>query len=354
MGFDRRKTLASAQKSLMKGQIRKAISDYEKLVADDPRNIRIRSKLADLYLRNKNFDRAVEEYIQLAQQYKDEDLSYRAISMYKKVLTVRPKMIDVHYWLADLYKKEGLVGNAKVLYQNIIKLNPEDQLARSAIAEIDRTLAQADSFQMEEETSDFGEAGLGEINGREQRSVLEQALMDDELPETQDLEPEEVSESEEIVDLEEPLQSEPADPQPAGSDGHHTAGNPYFTHQEVVLDQSVSPEKDLESHYHLGIAYMEMELIDKAIVEFEAALEYGPKRIDCLVMLGQCYGRKGAFDRSIFYLEKASKIEGLTEEDHIRISKELAKAYEACGMRDKASQAFNRAGLGGGKGTTNP
>lgn len=332
----------------MKGQIRKAISDYEKLVADDPRNIRIRSKLADLHVRNRNIDRAVEEYIQLAKQYEDEDLSYRAISMYKRVLTIRPKMIDAHYWLADLYKKEGLVGNAKVLYQNIIKLNPEDQLARGAIAEIDQAMMGADPLQGENEISSMGQSELDNALSQDQQPILDKALMDDEVLEIDELPSEEIPESEEIIDLAEPLELAAENPQPAGDNHQSTGHNPHFTHQEVVLDQKVSPEKDLESHYHLGIAYMEMDLVDKAIAEFEAALNYGPKRIDCLVMLGHCYAEKGVFDRSIFYLEKALQLEGLTQEDYLRINKQLGKAYKACGMKEKAWQAFKRAGLTGG------
>ena len=345
MGFDRRKVLESAQKLLMKGQIRKAISDYEKLVADDPRNIRIRSKLADLYVRNKNIDRAVEEYVQLAKQYEDEDLNYRAIAMYKRVLTVRPKMIDVHYWLADLYKKEGLFGNAKVLYQNIIKLNPEDQLARRAITEINQTTVGAEPLQTETELPSLGRSELEHTILQDPQPIIEESLPDDEVLEIDEPPGEEVSQGEEIIDLDEPLELPTENRQSAEENRQNTGDNPYLIHQKVVLDEEVSPEKDLESHYHLGIAYMEMDLIDKAIAEFEAALDYGPKQINCLVMLGHCYAEKGILDRSISYLEKASKSEGLTPEDYLRINRQLGKAYEASGMKEKAWQAFKRAGL---------
>jgi tetratricopeptide (TPR) repeat protein len=119
---------------------------------------------------------------------------------------------------------------------------------------------------------------------------------------------------------------------------------PPSTHQKIDLNQEVPTEKDLEAHYHLGIAYMEMDLIDKAIEEFEAALGYGPKQIDCLVMLGHCYMEKGLHDRSIVYLEKASCFEGLTQEEYIRINQELGRVYEACGMKEKAWQAFKKSG----------
>lgn len=335
----------------MRGQIRKAIQEYERLVSDDPRNIRLRTKLADLYARNNGVDRAVEEYIQLAKQYEDEDLNYRAISMYKKVLTVRPKMIDVHYWLADLYRKESLFGNAKVLYQNIIKLNPEDQLARNAIQDINRAMAVANPVPGENDTllSTLSAPDHGITSDHQPK--LEEPLDLDDLLDIEEPSSEEILEGEEILDLEEPLEASPDDTR-QNEGAQQSSGNaPHLTHQRVEISQNLSPEKDLESHYHLGIAYMEMDLIDKAIAEFEAAVDYAPKQVDCLVMLGRCYTEKGLFDRSIFYLEKALQSNGLKKEEHIKINRQLAQAYEACGMKDKAGEAFKRAGLSGNLGT---
>lgn len=341
MALDRRKLLDNAQRLLKKGQIRKAISDYEKLVADDPRNVRIRSKLADLYVRNDNVDRAVEEYIQLAKQYETEDLNYRSISMYKKVLTLRPKRIDVHYSLADLYKREGLFGNAKVLYHNIIRLNPEEQRARRTIGEIDQAMVStAPSTQGADRILSMDQSG-------DRRAGLEEPPKSDEVLEIDVPHSEEMTEDEEIIDLEEPLDLPIDNRQSAESNGQETGNSPSLTHQRVEVERHVSPEKDLESHYHLGIAYMEMELIDEAISEFKAALGYAPKKVDCLVMLGQCYMEKGVFDRSILYLEKASRLEGLTAQEYDRIKKELGKAYEATGREDKTGQAVKRPGSTG-------
>lgn len=348
MGLDRQKLLESAQRFLKKGQIRKAISDYEKLMADDPRNIRVRSKLADLYVRNNNIDRAIEEYVKLAKQYEAEDLSSRAISMYKRILTIRPKQIDVHYWLADLYKKEGLFGNAKVLYQNIIRLNPEDRVARNTITELDHTMVRVNPLHRADEASSVSQSNTQDSISQVDQPVLEASFVVDETLEADEPPSEEISDEEEIIELEDPIDHFSGTPESSGNNSEPAEKDPYFTHQEVDLDQDVSPEKDLESHYHLGIAYMEMGVVDKAITEFEAALGYDPKKIDCLVMLSRCYMEKGISDRSIFYLEKALQSEGLTRDESVRINKQLGKVYEACGMKDKAWQAFRRAGLTGG------
>jgi tetratricopeptide (TPR) repeat protein len=335
LAFDRRKLLESAQRLIRKGQIRRAIGDYEKLVADDPKNIRIRSKLADLYVRDHNVVRAVEEYAKLAKQYETEDLNYRAIAMYKKLLTLKPKRTDIHYWLADLYKKEGLFGNARVLYQNVIKLNPEDETARQNINEIDQDMSGVNVLRGKNQVpspSDL-ESAFGLLD--DDQSFTQEQVTDDEVLEIEVPYADEISKNEEVIDQEEPNDSPAENVQTIENTRHHETPNPYLTHQKIDLTQPPSPEKDLESHYHLGVAYMEMDLIDKAIPEFEAALEYNPKTVDCLVMLGLCYLQKGLFDRSVFYLEKASGIKGLSEEEYNRINRELARAYEACGRKKK-------------------
>ena len=65
------KLLASAQKNLQKGQLAKAIKDYQKLVGADPRDIRHRQKLAELCSRAKMIDEALEEYEKVAKHFSD-------------------------------------------------------------------------------------------------------------------------------------------------------------------------------------------------------------------------------------------------------------------------------------------
>jgi tetratricopeptide (TPR) repeat protein len=180
---------------------------------------------------------------------------------------------------------------------------------------------------------------LEEIEAPKEEPLGEDEILEIEVPST-----EEIAEDEEDID-EEPIElSEEADA-PRQGDRSETEDQSYFTHQKVQLDERVSPDKDLESHYHLGVAYMEMDLIDEAIPEFEEALNYGPKRVDCLVMLAQCHMKKGGLDRSISYLEKASEMKGLTKEECTRINRELGRVYEASGQKEKACQIFKRAGL---------
>jgi tetratricopeptide (TPR) repeat protein len=100
-------------------------------------------------------------------------------------------------------------------------------------------------------------------------------------------------------------------------------------------------DKDSEMHYHLGIAYKEMELFDYAITEFELASSSPTMQFDCYIMLGNCYMEKGDYNKSIEYYKMSSKIQGLTNERLARLHFNLGLAYEANGMISEAIETFN-------------
>ena len=115
MAFDKEKILGLAQKFLLKGNPKKAIAEYIKLIEADPKDIRLYLKLGDLYCKNGENEKAITEYMKLAGLYAEEDLNSRAISIYKKVLSINPKHIDALHEIAGLYLKEGLSGDAQKL-----------------------------------------------------------------------------------------------------------------------------------------------------------------------------------------------------------------------------------------------
>jgi tetratricopeptide (TPR) repeat protein len=102
-----------------------------------------------------------------------------------------------------------------------------------------------------------------------------------------------------------------------------------------------SVEKDSEMHYHLGIAYKEMELFDYAISEFELASSAPSMKFDCYIMLGNCYMEKGDYNKSIEFYKMSSGVQGLPKDKLARLHFNLGLAYEANGMLPEAIDTFN-------------
>ena len=291
--IDKEKILGIAQKYILKGQSKKAIKEYLKLVEANPQDKRLHLKLGDLYLKNGENEKAIHEYSKVAELYAEDELNFRAISIYKKILSIDPKSLDAFQKIAKLYLEEGLAGSAKNYYQGILQIDPSNQDALKALERLE------------------GQQGLKGVTGGEE--------------------------------LTEPFPSRfyaPADEQPveARSNSHPLPINPSGP---ASTPEFISPDKDSEMHYHLGIAYKEMELLDYAISEFELACPDPSIQFDCYIMLGNCYMEKGDLDKSIDSYRMALSVEGFPEERLARLQFNLGLAYEAKGMIQEAIDTFN-------------
>ena len=293
MSIDKDKILDAAQKYILKGQSKKAIKEYLKLVEANPQDKRLHLKLGDLYLKNEEEDKAIQEYLKVASLYGEEDLNFRAISIYKKILSINPKFIEAFYNIAKLYLKEGLGGSAKNYYQSILEIDPNDTEALQALENIENPQ-----------------------QPRGRSVTLSEA--EESIPSRYSLEKKSVAETSDF------LSPSPKSP---------TA---------LSLEPEISSfDKDAEMHYHLGIAYKEMELFDYAISEFELASSSPTMKFDSYIMLGNCYMEKGDYNKSIEYYKMSSEIQGLSDEKLARLHFNLGVAYEANGMISEAIDTFN-------------
>lgn len=280
-----------AQKYIKKGQHKKAIKEYRKILDKDPKNIRVRLKLGDLYLKNGHKDKAIDEYMKVAQQYENDDLNFRATAIYKKILYLDQHLVDVYHKLANLYLRENLVGSARLQYHNILKVQPDDPVALEALEKIEQNRVRAQTQSQE-------------------GPIIEPPPMAEEPHPEHSL----------------PAREEPKD--------EVTILGP----SEIVQE---TEEKDFEVHYHLGIAYKEMELIDHAIAEFETASADKERKFDCLVMLGMCFMEKEEYEKAIHYFNDASHVKKLNTEEVIRLQYRLGSAYENNGMIQEALKTYN-------------
>lgn len=127
------KLLESAQKSLEKGQLLKAIKDYQKIVQGDPRDVRIRQKLADLLCRARMNEEALSEYEAVAKYYAENGFYLKAIAVYKQMQKLDPAQVKNYHRLAELNEKQGLVGNAMSEYKNLVNYYEQQAMMPEAI-----------------------------------------------------------------------------------------------------------------------------------------------------------------------------------------------------------------------------
>ncbi|MDO8643773.1 MAG: tetratricopeptide repeat protein [bacterium] len=113
---NREKSLAQAEKYLTENKLDKAVKEYQKILDEEPNNSRVKLKIADLYAKKKEREKAVTLYREVGEAYEQENFHLKAIAVYKTVLKLNPTLVEINEKLGDLYKKVGLEKEAQHQY----------------------------------------------------------------------------------------------------------------------------------------------------------------------------------------------------------------------------------------------
>ncbi len=99
-------------------------------------------------------------------------------------------------------------------------------------------------------------------------------------------------------------------------------------------------EEDFATHYNLGIAYKEMELLDEAIGEFQLAARSPQYFVECCSMLGLCFRQKGLHELAEKWFRKGLEATGFPEEVMAGLRYDLAETLEESGRKEEALALF--------------
>jgi tetratricopeptide (TPR) repeat protein len=117
VAVNRTKVLEAAQKFLSKGQYDKAIAEYQKLVAEDPRDVRTLLKIGDLHTRRNKPKDAIEIYERVAELYAKQGFFLKAVAVYKQILKLDPAHLESTLKLAQMYEELALASDALTTYE---------------------------------------------------------------------------------------------------------------------------------------------------------------------------------------------------------------------------------------------
>lgn len=117
MASDKNSITKEAQKFAAKGQFNKAIAEWKKLLKETPNDPNIYNTIGDLCLKKDAKNDAVDAYTKAADILASDGFTSKAIALYKKVLNIDPKKIEVHLALGDMNAEKGLTGNALESYK---------------------------------------------------------------------------------------------------------------------------------------------------------------------------------------------------------------------------------------------
>lgn len=112
MASNKSRAVDAANRALKRGQIGKAIAEYQRLVRQDPNDIRSKLKLGDLFIRAGQRDAAIEILKSVADFYSRQGFTLKAVAVYKQILRINPALSDANVALAKLYQQQGRLSDA--------------------------------------------------------------------------------------------------------------------------------------------------------------------------------------------------------------------------------------------------
>ena len=241
----------------------------------------------------------------------------------------RPRLIEAYVSLADALLRSDQADKARIIYQRVLDLAPDEPRARSAIDTLVSDEApvapiptpatlRAASAPPKPAQPRPAEANGAPAGGSREFVNLGDWLRDDEVPRDTRM----------VVAEQEPTGDEQAD-----------FADMLRKFKQGVAE-NVDPE-DYQSHYDLAIAYKEMGLLDEAIAEFQKALGSPANRLPTFEALGQCFMEQGQFKLASSVLGRALNEKG-SEDQLVGVLYLLGRAAEAQGRADEALGFYQR------------
>jgi tetratricopeptide (TPR) repeat protein len=138
-GFNKQKVLSAAEKFVQQGKLQNAISEYEKILKADPKDLTVMNTVGDLYARFGNADKAVECFKSVGDAYASQGFTVKAIAMYKKLTKMKSSLESV-LRLAELYTQQGLFNDARAQYLQVAEEFLKDNQLEQAVRIFQKTL----------------------------------------------------------------------------------------------------------------------------------------------------------------------------------------------------------------------
>jgi tetratricopeptide (TPR) repeat protein len=118
LGFNKAKVLSSAEKYVQQGKLQNAITEYQKVLKHDAKDLTVLNTVGDLYARLGQNEEACECFRSVGDAYAQQGFTVKAIAMYKKLTKSKPSLEGI-LKLAELYTQQGLFNDARQQYLQV-------------------------------------------------------------------------------------------------------------------------------------------------------------------------------------------------------------------------------------------
>src|ERR1041384_91195 len=128
----------AARKFVDKGQIDKAVKEYLRIVHEDPKDVRVWLKIGDLYAKKGAKQDAIETYLKVARFYHDQGFLHKSVAVYKQIVKLDPRLVDVILKLAELYRELRMMPEAMQHFESVAAHFHREGNTKEALAAVQK------------------------------------------------------------------------------------------------------------------------------------------------------------------------------------------------------------------------
>jgi tetratricopeptide (TPR) repeat protein len=339
-----------AHEYVQSGDLDLALEEYRKLLKADSVDPNIFNLMGDVCHRKGEKEEAFHNYNEAVKAYRSDGLYSNAIAVCRKMARLDPNYSEVGRMMGELYLDQGFVSESATYF----------------LEYAEKLIAAHDLVRASEILKQVIEGAPGRVKVREQLAevYLNLGMMDEARSEL--LAAAEIHAQKGDQDKASALRSkaqelkggdsaavEEAHVEGEGTDKveivHKRIGLAH--HVPIRIDdvlrsfkdevQRAIGEEDYQSHYDLGMAYLDMGLIDEALAEFSLAQTEPALKLRSIEMAGRCFMERNDIELAIEELKAGLEIKGYSQEEYLGLRYNLAMAYEKLGSIDEAIEHYS-------------
>jgi len=312
---DKSVIVKEAQKYLARGQIDKAIIEWEKLVKEAPDG-NVYNTVGDLYLKKGNKKSAVDFFHRSATFFREGGFSLKALALYKKVINIDPLDTGAFTALGELSEEKGLVTDAIKYYLTAADILSRDASKEKFVSIYERILSLAPSnFSLRDKV-----AGLFLKEGLTSHAIREYLHLARLCAEKEDWE-QERSYYMKILDI-----------QPDNKNALTGMSSVYEKKDDLkqaieFMKKAIAAQRD-DPHLLIRCAllYKESGAYAEAVSCLSAVIQERPTDMEALTLMGDIHLAKG--DREKAWESYKPVVDSLTLENQLDDAIELIKQFK--------------------------
>ena len=332
-----------------KAEFEKNLARCRHEAEDNPNDLRLMTKIAELYHENGDTANAVKEYFKVAKGYQGIHKNSIVVGIFRHIISLDPSQIEAYHLLSDELMKDIQMGDAvEVMVKLATYYYDRDQHYEAAqtikkIKEIDPN----NKFYSSKVEKFFKDRNLDpeaieQIGPKSKWTLIAQPKKH--VDEFADMEPEGGYFNLEQVLGEATLSgfisSMPSDSLQSQSAGH-VEPNSVFDQLKKFIDADKKNDSP-EFHYNFAMAYLRNNDFEKAHDEFLTALYGITDKLDCYTQLINCCQELRWLDLAREYIGKAQKLPKLEDQERMGLEYMLGLVCKDSGDRNQALKIFKK------------